>query len=138
MAGFSKIYCIGGLGGFDGADGINPIDIQIWQGEGNRQWLEARYFNEKLKPLANLRTLIPESPNHPDALLDACIAFFPDYFKDCALLLAVCEKLGDQECLDFNQGKEQIPKAWKKLREQARPLFRDLVVFEAVLEPLRK
>ena len=45
MAGYSKIYCIGGEGGFLGSDGMNPIDFQILVGDGNRQWLEARYFN---------------------------------------------------------------------------------------------
>ena len=45
MAGFSKIYCIGGEGGFLGSDGINPIALQIWQGEGNRMWFEVHYFD---------------------------------------------------------------------------------------------
>ena len=43
MAGYSRIYCIGGLGGFGGADGINPILLQIWVGDASRQWFEAHY-----------------------------------------------------------------------------------------------
>ena len=44
MAGYSKIYCIGGEGGFIGVDGINPIDIQILVSDVHRQWLEVHYF----------------------------------------------------------------------------------------------
>lgn len=29
MAGYSKIFCIGGEGGYLGSDGINPILFQI-------------------------------------------------------------------------------------------------------------
>lgn len=47
MAGYSKIYCIGGEGGFLGADGMNPIDFQILVGDADRQWLEVRYFNRE-------------------------------------------------------------------------------------------
>ncbi len=41
MAGITRIFSIGGGGGFGGSDGVNPIYAQIWQGEGNRQWFEA-------------------------------------------------------------------------------------------------
>jgi hypothetical protein len=51
MAGYSRIYCIGGLGGFAGADGINPMLVQIWVGDADRQWLEAHYFDPGLEPL---------------------------------------------------------------------------------------
>ena len=40
MAGFNKVYYVGGLGGFMGADGINPICFEIWVGDADRQWLE--------------------------------------------------------------------------------------------------
>ena len=138
MAGYSKIYCIGGLGGFEGADGINPIDFQIWVGDGERRWFEVHYFNDKIKPIGKLRTIIPESPDHPDGLLDACIAFSPEYFHVCAALEAVREKLQSQDRLDFNLEKRRIPREWVALREQARPLFRDLIIFEAELEPLQR
>lgn len=45
MAGFSKIYCVGGLGGFQGADGVNPILFQILVGDASRQWLQVHYFD---------------------------------------------------------------------------------------------
>ena len=55
MAGISRIYCIGGSGGFMGSDGVSPIYAQIWQGDGNRQWFEARYFEEGFGPMGKVR-----------------------------------------------------------------------------------
>ena len=136
MAGYSKIYCIGGLGGFGGADGVNPIEIQIWQGEGNRQWLEVHYFKNGIKPIGRLKVVIPESPDHPDAILDACIAFFPACFESCPALSAVRQELQNEERLDFNLKKDLVPKEWPELREQARRLFEHLPIFEASLKPL--
>ena len=54
MAGFDRIYVFGGLGGFQGADGVNPIAMQIWIGWGDRKWLEAHYFVDDLKPIAGI------------------------------------------------------------------------------------
>ena len=85
MAGFSRIYCIGGEGGFQGADGINPLLGQILVGDASRQWLEPLYAKYDLGPLGHLKTIVPAGPDHPDMILDACIAFFPGL----ALMLAV-------------------------------------------------
>lgn len=90
MAGFSKIYCLGGLGGFMGADGINPIGGQILIGDADRQWLEPRYFDKKLKPIGKINIIVPESPN------------------------------------DHNN--------WFNLREEAKPIFKQLIIFEAELK----
>lgn len=136
MGGYSRIYCIGGLGGFQGADGINPILVQIWQGEGNRQWFEARYFEGPAKPLGTVRRIVPAAPDHPDNFLDACIAFFPEAFEACPSLEGVRAEVNGVDLLDFDSGKG-IPSAWKALREEARPAFDDLVVFAADLQPLR-
>ena len=78
MAGYNKIYLIGGEGGFKGSDGINPILFQILVGDADRQWLEVHYFDQNIKPL--VKSIIPEKPDV--GLLDACIAFYPDFFKD--------------------------------------------------------
>lgn len=136
MAGFSKIYCIGGEGGFIGADGMNPISLQIWQGEGNRQWLEPHYIAPGFSPLGELRSVIPAWPDHPDALLDACLAFAPQLFKDCPSLVDVRAKLQDATMLDFNARANDVPSAWGKLREEARPLFQRLTIYVGRLEPL--
>lgn len=135
MAGFSRLYCIGGLGGFMGADGINPIELQIWIGDSDRQWLEARYFKE-IKPIGNLKVIVPEWGCHPDSLLDACIAFYPQAFRECPSLTKVRKQLRDVEMLDFHMNKDEIPEDWFRLREEARLPFRKLNIFVADLIPV--
>ena len=115
---------------------MNPILLQIWQGEGNRQWLEAHYFDESIKPIGQLRTVIPAAPNDENALLDACIAFFPQAFNDCPSLARVEELLSEVGVLDFDLRGDAIPREWPALRTEATPLFRDLNIFEAYLEPI--
>ena len=131
MAGYSKIYCIGGEGGFMGADGINPIDIQILVGDGGRQWLEVRYFSRDIRPMGKVKVIIPAGPNHPDALIDACLAFFPEYFESCSSLTRVVETLRNRSRIDFDLNGE--PSGWAQLREEAKPLFKNLVIYEAEL-----
>ena len=63
MAGFSKIYLVGREGGFQGADGINDVALQIWVGDGNRQWLEPHYFNAKPQPLSKVNRIVPAGPD---------------------------------------------------------------------------
>ena len=137
MAGVSKLYAVGGLGGFQGADGINPIWFQIWVGGGERQWLEPHYEDTSIRPLGSVRKIIPDRPDSPDALIDACIAFFPRHFKQCSSLAAVRGQLQTAECLNFYSGKDEIPKQWAQLREEARRFFKKLTIFEAVLSPLK-
>lgn len=136
MAGFTRLYVVGGAGGFSGSDGANPILLQILVGEGNRQWLEPHYFDSSLRPIAEVRTIIPASPNHPDAVLDACIAFFPDPFRECASFADVEEQLQGRDRLDFNLEPEEIPASWASLREEARRTFRRLNIWQADLTPL--
>jgi len=136
MAGFSNLYCIGGLGGFQGADGINPIDFQILVGDSDRQWLEPRYFDETLKPIGKIRTIIPEGPAHPNSLIDACIAFAPKYFEKCPSLEKVQQALQGFKVLDFDAEKEKIPQSWVKLRKEALPIFEKMHIFKAHLVKL--
>ena len=89
MAGYSSLYCIGGLGGYAGADGINPIVLQIWVGDAIRQWFEAHYIDNNIRPIGKIKSLVPEGPDHPNALLDACLAFYPSAFAHCASMAAV-------------------------------------------------
>ena len=147
MAGYSRIYCIGDEGGALGADGINPIDFQILVGNGNRQWLEVRYFNSNIRPMGKVEVIIPAAPyetirvdwtrhttpgpNHPDALLDACLAFFPEHFESCPSLTQVVEALGNASSIDFDLDGE--PSGWAQLREEARSLFKHLIIYEAKL-----
>lgn len=132
MAGFSRIYCIGGEGGFGGADGINPMVLQIWVGDADRRWLEAHAFGTGISSLGAVRVVIPAAPEDPDMLLDALIMFYPQHFDGCPSLPAVREQLSGTTRVDFNLG-ENVPEGWAELREEARPLLGDLVIFEARL-----
>lgn len=135
MAGYSKIYCIGEEGGFLGSDGVNPIGFQIFVGEANRQWLEVRYFEKGIKPLAGITRIIPKGPDDPDALLDACIAFYPEHFYTCPSMPVVLAELKPTELLDFHVG--NIPQSWPKLRSEARSLFAKLHIWKAILQQLQ-
>jgi hypothetical protein len=136
VAGFSKIYVIGGLGGVQGADGVNPIQMQIWVGDADRQWLEPHYVDRSIKPLGAIRSIVPAKPDDPAALLDACLVFFPKHFEKCPSLAEAARSLEGMTCLDFDQGKKAVPAIWPKLREEARPYFRRLHIFEAILTPV--
>ncbi len=137
MSGYSRLYVLGGEGGYVGADGINPIGLFILVGEGHRQWLEPYYVDHSLKPLGAVRNLIPAEPDHPDMLLDALIAFAARLFETCPSLLAVEEQLGDADYLDFSSVDPGIPASWADLREEARPLFADLNIWRADFERLQ-
>jgi hypothetical protein len=134
MAGFSRLYCIGGLGGFGGADGINPIALQIWVGDASRQWFEAHYFEDDIRPIGKIKSMVPERPDHPNVLLDACLAFYPSAFAQCPSMAAVQSKLAQTEFLDFDLGKSEIPPEWQQLRSEALAPFRGLHIFEAELK----
>ena len=112
MAGYSKLYVVGGLGGFNGYDGVNPIEFLVLVGDADRQWLEPHYFDGSIVPIGRLRRPLQAGPDHPDALLDACIAFCPRYFRSCPALAKVEPELRDAERLDFDAHPEAIPEAW--------------------------
>jgi hypothetical protein len=134
MAGYSKLYCIGGLGGSEGADGINPIGLQIWVGNSSRQWLEPHYFDNDITPIGHIKVIVPRGPDDPNALLDACIAFYPEAFAQCASMAVVQSKLARAETLDFDLGENEIPQEWHQLRKEAQGPFRELHIFEADLK----
>lgn len=136
MSGYSKMFVFGGLGGYLGADGVNPIEFLILVGESDRQWLEPHYFDSAIIPIGRLRVIIPEGPDNPDALLDACIAFCPRYFSACPSLAEVESALRDTERLDFHAEVASIPPSWATLREEARPVFAALNCWRADLEPM--
>ena len=109
MAGYSKIYCIGD----DGWDGINPIYFQILVGDADRQWLESRYFDRRIRPIGKIKVIIPAGPDHPDTLIDACLAFCPKYFESCPSLVSVSEVLKNKRRIDFRNVREVYRKALK-------------------------
>ncbi len=138
MAGFSKLYVVGGLGGFMGADGVNPIEFMILVGNADRQWLEPHYLDQSINPIGRVRAIVPAGPDHPDSLLDACIAFCPRYFKSCPSLAKVESALRNVERLDFDARVQDIPEDWASLREEARPLFAATNVWQADLVPIQR
>ena len=106
------------------------------QGEGNRQWFEAHYFHPDFEPIGKIEDIVPAGPDHPDNLLDACIAFSPRFFEECPSLPAVKKALGNETRLDFDLELKRIPPEWAALREEARPLFADLNIWLADLVPI--
>jgi len=136
VAGYSKLYVVGGLGGFMGADGVNPIEFLVLVGDADRQWLEPHYFDKSIRPVGRLRVIVPAGPDHPDSLLDACIAFYPQHFRSCPSLEEVESALREAERLDFHARSQEIPAAWASLREEARPLFAAMNIWRADLIPI--
>ena len=136
MAGFGQIYVVGGSGGFTGADGVNPIELFILVGASDREWLEPHYVDATITPLGSVRMLVPAGPGDKDALLDACIAFYPRVFAACPSLAEVEQELTGVERLDFDLEGDAVPRAWGRLREEAGPKFADLNIWAADLEPL--
>lgn len=129
------MYVIGGLGGFMGADGVNPIELLVLVGDAGRVWFESHYFDVSIAPIGKVRITVPPSPNHPDSLLDACIAFCPGYFRSCPSLPEVETALKEFDRLDFDTSPEVIPVAWIRLREEARPICASMNIWSADLLP---
>ena len=138
MAGYSKIYVVGGLGGCMGADGVNPIEFLILVGDADRQWLEPHYFDSSIMPIGSVRVIVPLGPDHPDSLLDACIAFCPRHFTSCPSFAEVESALRETDRLDFDARPQRIPVAWANLREEARPLFAAMNIWHADLMPIKR
>jgi hypothetical protein len=77
--------------------------------------------------------MIPEKPDDENMLLDACIAFYPDFFKKCPTMERLKEKLKENTYLDFHLEKDKIPNEWYRLRQEAKPIFKTLNIFKAEL-----
>ena len=136
MAGFDRIYVFGGLGGFQGADGVNPIAMQIWIGWGDRKWLEAHYFVDDLKPIAGIKSIVPKKPDEELNLLEATIIFAPTFFIDeCDLM---DKTINHFEALDKNRIDlyDDAPEFWDDMVEQAHPIFKKLNIFQSDLREI--
>jgi len=121
-----------------GADGVNPIEFLVLIGDADRQWLEPHYFDTSIKPVGKLRAIVPARPDQMDSLLDACIAFCPRHFSKCPSLGEVESALRDAQRLDFHAHPQDIPAAWTRLRDEARPLFADMSIWRADLVPIER
>ena len=87
----------------------------ILQSDNGRRALVCLYVDKNLKPLGKIWRIIPST--FETALLDACIAFAPQFFESCETLNKVKSNLPDTDLLDNR------PEGWNKLREEARPIF---------------
>lgn len=130
MAGFDK--CV--FFGHAGYDGINGIELELWRGVSSRMWFEvARGFKHR-----GLRVdvIVPKGPNDPDMLLDAAMAFYPKAFRDVPGYTRMYESLEPRSYLDFDMD-EGVPADWAAIRELARPVFRQLTIYEADMRPVQ-
>ena len=128
---YSKVFLVGEPidNEFFGND-ISP-KFMILQQEGNRVSLQVFYLDDKIRPISNIRTVVPESPESPYILLDASIAFYPQFFKGCSSLMNLKEQLKNTVFLDLNLN---MPEEWKNLREEAFPYFKKLRINTATFE----
>ena len=137
MAGFNKIYMVGGSGGFLGADGINPIAFQILIGNSSREWLEPKYFDKKFNSISGITHIVPFNPTDDENIIDGII-IFPQLFEE------KCSTIKKGTCLFFDKlGKTRIdmsedqPDFWNDLIIQAKPTFKNLKLYKANIEDLR-
>ena len=128
---YSKVFLVGEPidNEFFGSD-ISP-KFMILQQDGNRVSLRVFFLDDKIRPISKIRTVVPESPESPYALLDASIAFYPQFFKDCASLMNVKEQLKNTTFLDLDRN---MPEGWKNLRKEAFPYFKKLRINTATFE----
>lgn len=133
MSAYSKIFLIG----HESKDGLEDLYVEIWQCEGEQRWFEAKYDEEKLSRLGNIKSVIPVDRDDSNAVIDACIAFAPKLFEQCPALIMVKEELGDTNMLDFSKN-IHIPKCWEKLREEAKEQFKNIHIYEANIKRYKK
>ncbi|MFT8313645.1 MAG: hypothetical protein ABF633_05240 [Clostridium sp.] len=126
MAAYSKILLIG----HESKDGLEDIYVEILQGEGEKRWYEAKYDEEKIKRLGNIRSVIPIDRDDPNSTLDACIAFAPKLFENCPSLNDVKSELKDKNMIDFSTG-NNVPESWNNLREEAKKELSNIHIYEA-------
>ena len=90
----------------------------------------------KIELRGKISTMVPGGVNDQNSLLDACIAFAPNFFDACPTLKKIQDELKDSEFLDFDLDKDKIPKDWKQLRREAAPIFEKLNISKIKLIPL--
>ena len=128
---YSTGYLVGDpVGGdFYGSD-LMP-KLLILQQEGGRSSIRVFYLDENTNSISNIRTVVPASPEDPYMLLDSVVAFYPEFFKECASLSKMKMKLKDISFLDLEL---DMPSGWKELRDKALPYFKKLRINSATFE----
>ena len=128
---YSTAYLVGDPieSDFFGSD-LNP-KLLILQHANNRIAMQAFYLDENVKPISNIRTVVPESPKSPYMLLDSAIAFYPEFFRKCTFLSKLKKELKNVDFLDLDLN---MPEGWKNLRKEALPYFKKLRINSATFE----
>jgi hypothetical protein len=124
--------------GFLGADGLNPIHAELRVGDADRQWWEPAYLADPSHRLGKLERFVPAGPDEPQALLDACLAFYAAPFRSLPSFAAVESELEETTFLDFDAEPQRVPKSWGKLRAEARSIFERLPIMEGTFRFVRE
>jgi len=122
--------------GYQGGQTDAPFCFQIIEQKQPRcdVFWSVHYLQRSARQLGAVRAI---TPGRDDGLLDACIAFYPQHFRHCPALRRVERLVRHTPHLNFRQpDAAEAFEFWPQLREEARPAFDQLRVYEAVLRPV--
>lgn len=111
----------------------------LFVGDTNRQWLQP--YPDMRENELGIRSIVPESPDHPDSILDALLLFYPEFFTSCPAQAEVRKAMQGVEyngLLDFDLAPEKIPEAWPRLREESRALFNGFAIWAIDFESIQR
>jgi len=98
--------------------------------DAGRWTFRPMYFAGAGAPLGRLAS-VTTAAGHPDALLDVCLAFYPEVFSRCASLPLVRQTVAEAEHLDLS---ERPPVGWQALRAEGRETLKGAGVRTARVE----
>ncbi len=119
MAGIARIWIVGSLG----YDGLTNINMMILEGASSRMWFEAAKGYEDMK-LQKVKVFIPPGPDDKNMVIDMCMCFYPEAFKDIPEYNELMNKLESGTRIDM-----KFPTGWGLVRKKVRPVFEKLHVF---------
>jgi hypothetical protein len=93
--------------------------------------MQVFYIDKKVKPISKISVVVVMTPGDPYLLMDSVIAFYPEYFRNCASLTKVKDQLKNITFLDLQLNK---PDGWERLREEAFPYFKKLRINTATFD----
>ena len=108
-----------------------PAPFAVVRSDDGATWtFQPLYAAGAGAPLGRLQT-VTTAAKHPDALLDACLAFFPEVFAGCAALALVQQVVGEAEQLDLSG---RLPVGWAALRGEGKAVMMGAAVKTAQVE----
>ena len=90
----------------------------ILEQQGNRISHQVFYLREGIKPIGNIKKVVPASPDSNSLLMDSVIAFYPEWFSKCKSLPGIMSQLKDKDFLDLDQ---EMPEGSKNLEGKQDP-----------------